>query len=263
MELSTVIGLLLGWGAMLVANVIESGGVHGLMGLVAPTAAMIVLGGTFGACFLSYPMPDMLNLPKMIAITFKADPFNPAAVIPQLVGYAEKARREGLLALEADLAEAGDEFLRKGMQMVADGIDSHTVRDMLETELSFIASRHAAGFGIFEGAGAYGPTMGIIGTVMGLIHVLGNLADPSSLGGAIAVAFVATLYGVWTANLFWLPMGAKLKRRSEAEILVREMMMTGILSIQAGDNPQIVEEKLKSFLSPTLRATLKPKEEAA
>lgn len=258
MEIATILGLLLGWGAMLVANVLEGG--H-LSALWQYTAFLIVFGGTIGATLIAFPLKDVLGLPKLIGLTFQSNPYDAAALIPQLVGYAEKARREGLLALEADLAEAGDEFLQKGMQMVADGIDQHTVRDMLETELSFIASRHAASFGILEAMGGFAPTMGIIGTVMGLIHVLGNLSDPSNLGGAIAVAFVATLYGVWTANLLWLPLGTKLKRRSEQEILVREMMLAGILAIQAGDNPQIVEEKLKSYLSPAMRRALKPAEE--
>lgn len=262
MEVATIIGLLLGWGAMLVANAMESGGVSGILGLWQDTAFIIVFGGTFGAALIAFPLQDFLNLPKMIALTFQPNPFDAAGLIPQMVGYAEKARREGLLALEADLAEAGDEFLQKGMQMVADGIDQHTVRDMLETELSFIASRHAAAFGILEAMGGFAPTMGIIGTVMGLIHVLGNLSSPDGLGGAISTAFKATLYGVWTANLLWLPLGTKLKRRSEQEILVREMMLAGILAIQAGDNPQIVEEKLKSYLSPTVRRSLKPAEEA-
>lgn len=261
MEIATILGLLLGWGAMLVANAMESGGLHGIATLWQDTAFIIVFGGTFGAALIAFPLKDVLNLPKMLALAFKANPFDPVSLIPQLVGYAEKARREGLLALEADVAEAGDEFLEKGMQMVADGIDQHTVRDMLETELSFIASRHAAAFGILEAMGGFAPTMGIIGTVMGLIHVLGNLSNPAGLGGAIATAFKATLYGVWSANLLWLPLATKLKRRSEQEVLVREMMLAGILAIQAGDNPQIVEEKLKSYLSPEMRRGLKPVEE--
>ena len=257
MEISTIIGLLLGWGAMITANLIEGGSLAALWGL---SAFIIVIGGTLGATLIAFPLKDVLGLPKMISLTFKGNDYSPLDLIPQLSGYAEKARREGLLALEAELAETSDEFLKKGMQMVADGIDQHTVRDMLEVELSFIASRHAAGFGMLEGMGGFAPTMGIIGTVMGLIHVLGNLSDPSSLGGAIATAFVATLYGVWTANLLWLPLGSKLKRRSEQEILVREMMLAGILAIQAGDNPQIVEEKLKSYLSPAMRSQLKTEE---
>lgn len=257
MELATLIGLLLGWGVMFLANFLEGGHLSSLWQL---TAFLIVVGGTIGATFISFPLKDVLNLPKIIALTFKPSPYDPAALIPQIATYADKARREGLLALESELSTLDDAFMRKGLQMVADGIDPRTVRELMETELTFIASRHAASFGILEAMGGYAPTMGIIGTVMGLIHVLGNLSEPSKLGSAIAVAFVATLYGVWTANLLWLPLATKLKRRSEEEILAREMMVTGILSIQAGENPQIVEDKLKGFLAPKLREMLKPEE---
>ncbi len=242
---------------MLAAFTIEGGKVTSLLQL---SAAMIVFGGTFGATFLSFPMREMRAFIKILALAFGKNKLEPHELIPQLVRYAEKARKEGLLALEADVAEAGDEFLQKGMQMVSDGIDMNTVREMLETELSFIASRHAASFGILEAMGGYAPTMGIIGTVMGLISVLSSLQDPSSLGPHIATAFVATLYGVWSANLLWLPLGMKLKRKSEEEILVRELMLAGILSIQAGDNPQIVEEKLKSYLSPSMRRAIQKEE---
>ncbi len=257
MELATIIGLVLGWGVMILANTLDGG--H-LSSLWQYTAFLIVVGGTIGAAFISFPLKDMQNLPRVIGLTFQKSPYDAAALIPMLSGYADKARREGLLALETELAGTDDEFLRKGLQMVADGIDPHTVRELMETELTFIASRHAASFGILEAMGGYAPTMGIIGTVMGLIHVLGNLGEPAKLGSAIAVAFVATLYGVWTANLLWLPLATKLKRRSEEEILAREMMVTGILSIQAGENPQIVEDKLKGFLPPKLRAGLKVEE---
>jgi chemotaxis protein MotA len=257
MELATLIGLIIGWGVMILANSLEGG--H-LSSLWQYTAFLIVVGGTLGAAFISFPLQDMLNLPKLIALTFQRSPHDPAALIPQLSTYADKARREGLLALETELAGTDDAFMRKGLQMVADGIDPHTVRELLETELTFIASRHAASFGILEAMGGYAPTMGIIGTVMGLIHVLGNLSEPSKLGSAIAVAFVATLYGVWTANLLWLPLATKLKRRSEEEILAREMMVAGILAIQAGENPQIVEDKLKGFISPKQRGSLKLEE---
>lgn len=258
MDISTAIGLVVGFGCMLVAHMLEDGGnPAAILGLMNPTAAMIVLGGTLGATFIAFPMEAVLSLPKLIAQAFKKSDLNASSMIPQLVTLAEKARREGLLALEADIANATDDFFKKGIQLVADGIDANTVRDMLETELSFIASRHAAAYGILEAMGGFAPTMGIIGTVMGLVSVLSHMgSDTSKLGASIAVAFIATLYGVWTANLMWIPLGTKLKRKSEEEILVREVIMAGILAIQAGDNPQIVEEKLKGYLSPALRKSL-------
>lgn len=249
---------MLGFGALGVAHILENGGnIASLGALWQPTAFLIVFGGTFGVVFVSFPLKDVMALPKLIGLAFKNNDHDTVQLIPQLVGLADKARREGLLALEADVANTSDDFFKKGIQMVADGIDLNTVRDMLETELSFIASRHAAAYGILESMGGYAPTMGVVGTVMGLVSVLAHMSsDVSKLGASIAVAFVATLYGVGSANLLWLPLGSKLKRKSEEEILMREVIMAGILAIQSGDNPAIVEEKLKGYLSPTLRAQL-------
>ncbi|HEY9722504.1 MAG TPA: flagellar motor protein [Oscillatoriaceae cyanobacterium] len=253
LEITTIIGLIIGFGALLTANAIEGGGIGATLALFSFSAGLIVFGGTLGAVLISFPMEEVKGLPQIIRQTFTKNSLEAGELVSRLVKFAEKARREGLLALETEVAAAGDPFLQKGIQLVADGLDQETIKDMLETELDFVASRHAAAAGILDAAGGFAPTMGIIGTVMGLINVLGNLADPSNLGPAIAVAFVATLYGVSTANLIWLPMGQKLKRKSEEELLLREVMIAGIISIQAGDNPQIVEEKLKSYLSPTTR----------
>lgn len=254
LEITTVAGLCLGFLALLTAHLWEA---HwqfsALLGLLNPSAGLIVLGGTLGATLTAYPLEEIRLLPQVIRQAFQKNDLQPGALVSKLVQFAEKARREGLLALETEVASAGDAFLQKGIQLVADGLDQETIKDMLETELDFVASRHAACYGILDAMGGFAPTMGIIGTVMGLIAVLANMEDASSLGPAIAVAFVATLYGVGTANLLWLPMGQKLKRKSEEELLLREVMIAGIISIQAGDNPQIVEEKLKSYLSPTVR----------
>jgi chemotaxis protein MotA len=217
---------------------------------------LIVIGGTAGALFVSFPMEELKAVPNLIKATFFKNTLDVGDLVSKLVKFAEKARREGLLALEAEVASAGDPFLQKGIQLVADGLDQETIKDMLETELDFVASRHAAGTSMLEALGGFAPTLGVLGTVMGLVLVLGNLSDPQSLGPAIAVAFLATLYGVGSANLIFLPMAQKLKRKSEDELLMREVMIAGIISIQAGDNPQIVEEKLKSYLSPNLRKQL-------
>ncbi|MFP5502176.1 MAG: flagellar motor protein [Candidatus Sericytochromatia bacterium] len=253
-EISTIIGLIIGWGCLMIAHVLESGGqVGSLLGLLNLPAAFIVLGGTFGALLIAFPLEEVKTLPSVIMQTFNKNNLEPGEVVSKLVKFAEKARREGLLALEAEVASAGDPFLQKGIQLVADGLDQETIKDMLETELDFVASRHAAGASMLDAMGGFSPTLGIIGCVLGLINVLGNMSDPSALGPMIAVAFIATLYGVAVANLAWLPLGQKLKRKSEEELLLREVMIAGIISIQAGDNPQIVEEKLKSYLSPDIR----------
>lgn len=254
LELSTIIGLAVGFGCLLLAHVMENGGNVGSIAMLwAPTAALVVFGGTAGALLISFPMDELKVLPGLVKQTFFKNQLEIGELVSKLVKFAEKARREGLLALEAEVASAGDPFLQKGIQLVADGLDQETIKDMLETELDFVASRHAAAAGMLDAAGGFAPTLGVLGTVMGLVSVLGNLADPSALGGAIAVAFLATLYGVGIANVIFLPMGQKLKRKSEEELLMREVMIAGIISIQAGDNPQIVEEKLKAYLSPAIR----------
>lgn len=184
-------------------------------------------------------------------------------VIQTLVGFATKARREGLLGLEDEIANVSDNFLKKGIQLVVDGTDIELVRSILETDLSFLETRHKLGEGLFGTMGGFSPTLGIIGTVMGLVNALAQLESASKVAGAIAVAFIATFYGIAFANLIFLPISFKLKAKSAQEVLVREVMIEGILSISAGDNPRIVEEKLKAFLSPKEQEAGKSAEETA
>jgi len=157
--------------------------------------------------------------------------------------------------MEEDSKNIEDPFMRKGIMLVVDGVDPEVVRDILETDAALVAERHAVGQAIFAAMGGYAPTMGIIGTVMGLVNVLSNLAEPEELGHSIAVAFIATLYGVVTANILWLPMGTKLKQKSEKELHVRHLMIEGVLAVQAGENPRIVREKLDAFLAPKERSS--------
>lgn len=255
MEITTALGLIVGFGSMIVAHIWENGwDVMAVFSLLNPSAALIVLGGTLGTMLIGFPMHEIKALPSAIAQSFKKNGFEETELVNKLVKFAEKARREGLLSLESEVQAAGDPFLQKGIQLVADGLDQETIKEMLETELDFLAARHAVGAAILDGLGGFAPTMGIIGTVMGLISLLGSLGGSiEAMGHGIAVAFTATLYGVWTANLLYLPLAQKLKRRSEEEMHVREIMIAGIIAIQAGDNPQIVEEKLKSFLAPSHR----------
>lgn len=250
MDIVTLVGLVFGIGALLVAVVIDGG--H-LTSLFSFSAAILVFGGTLGATAVGFRLEELKAVPALFKIAFSEQRYDSMAMIDILVKFAEKARREGILALEDDLSELEDTFLQKGMQLVIDGTDAELVRSIMETELTFIGERHQKGAAIFEAAGGYAPTMGIIGTVMGLVHVLGNLKDTDSLGPAIAVAFIATLYGVSSANLFFLPISSKLKNRNEQQMLLHEVTLEGILSVQAGDNPRIVEEKLKAFLAPKQR----------
>lgn len=250
MDLSSIIGLIIGFALLLAGFTLEGG--H-LTSLLEPTAAMIVFGGTVGAVMTSFSMEDIKQVPKLFKIMFTEKKYEVNELISTLCGFAEKARREGLLCLERETSSIDDDFLRQGIQLVVDGTDPALVRDILETQIDFTDQRHKTGADIFEAAGGYSPTMGIIGTVMGLVHVLGNLSEPDKLGPSIAVAFIATLYGVAFANLMWLPMAHKLKLKSKQERFIREIALEGILSIQAGDNPSIVREKLRAFLSEKVR----------
>ncbi len=247
MDLTTVIGLVMGFGMMLGAFMLEGGSPIALLGL---SAAMIVFGGTFGALFISFSGKQMKSMLTLFRMAFQKKDQDPLGVINQLVELATVARREGILALEDKIENYTDEFFKNGVRLVVDGVDPDLVRSIMETELAFIQSRHESGVAIFEAAGGYAPTMGIIGTVMGLVHVLSNLSDVAKLGPLIATAFVATLYGVSTANLIWLPIGNKLKTQSKSEMLVKELILEGVLSIQAGENPNILAQKLKVFLAP-------------
>ncbi len=250
MDLTTILGLTIGIGALLVSVILEGG--H-LSGLISVPAFVIIFGGTIGATAIGFTMEELKTVPTLIKIAFKDEKHDLSSLIATLVGFAEKARREGLLALEEDLNAIEDKFLKNGTQWLFAGTDAELVRSIMETELAFIQERHHKGASIFDAAGGYAPTMGIIGTVMGLVHVLGNLTDTESLGPAIATAFLATLYGIFSANILFLPIAGKLKNRSAHQVLVYEVTLEGILSVQAGDNPRIVEEKLEAFLPPTKR----------
>ncbi len=260
MDLSSVLGLVVGWGCLLAAILI--GGSH-LGTFFNIEGALIVLGGTAGAAIVSIPWAQLKEIPGVLRKTFTTTEMNPMEVITILVGFATKARREGLLGLEDEAGQLEDKFLQKGIQLVVDGTDMELVRNILETDLAFLEERHKLGEGMFGTMGGFSPTMGIIGTVMGLIRVLGSLSDPSKLGPAVAVAFIATFYGISFANLIFLPISFKLKAKSAEEVLVRQVMIEGVLSISAGDNPRIVEEKLRAFIPPKIKGamTKKPAEE--
>lgn len=250
MDVVTLLGLVIGVGAVLLSVLLEGGSIFSLFNL---PAFVVVFGGTIGATAIGFTLEELKAIPALFRIAFKEEKYNATELIATLVGFAEKARREGLLALEEELSTIEDGFLQKGMQLVIDGTDAELVRSIMETELTFIQERHHKAAGIFDAAGGFAPTFGIIGTVMGLVNVLGNLNDTDSLGSSIATAFIATFYGVSSANIFFLPIAAKLKNRSARQILFHEVTLEGILSVQAGDNPRIVEEKLLAFLAPKNR----------
>ena len=250
MDIATGLGLLVAFTAMVTSVLIDGGS---LLAFINIPSVIVVFGGSFGALITSYPLKSFLSLPKLIALSFKLPSVAPQELIEQFVKLADQARREGLLSLEEQVATIDDDLVKKGIMLIVDGVDPSVVRDILEIDNDVASRRHGGGIGMLETLGAVSPAMGMLGTVLGLIGVLGNLSDSESLGPAIAVAFLTTLYGVILANLIWNPMAKKLKENDKLETLGREVIVEGILAIQAGENPRIVREKLESFLAPKLR----------
>jgi chemotaxis protein MotA len=246
MDLATILGLLLAFGAILGGQALEGGKVGSI---IQGTAAIIVIGGTFGACLVMFPLPVFISSFKSVGKAFFAPKVNHKDIIAEIIRYANKARRQGIISLEAETENASDPFLRKALNMAVDGIEPKTLRETMEMEMTNMEEEGELPIKFWEAAGGYSPTIGIIGAVLGLIHVMENLADPSKLGGGIAVAFVATVYGVSLANVVYLPIAGKLKLRHRTEMVAKEIILSGVISILEGENPRLIEDKLKSFLS--------------
>jgi chemotaxis protein MotA len=250
MKASSIVGLVIALLGLFLGPSMEG---SSPMAVINPSAMLIVLCGTLGATIVGANFDAIKNIPKMFGKVFNSPNRDLNAMVVELVGYAESARRDGLLALDEQTGSIEDPYTRKGLQLVVDGTDPDLVADILEAENSAMKKRHATGRQPFEKAGGYAPTMGIIGTVFGLIHVLAHLDAPETLGPSISSAFVATLIGVASANVFYLPIATKLKQISEEELHARSLIVEGILSIQAGDNPRVVQEKLITFVPPAQR----------
>ncbi len=226
--------------------------------LINIPALLIISGGTIGATIASTSFRGFMGAPKMLVIAMKGADHDAGHTIRAMVKLAEKARRNGLLALEEDVTAIEDAYTRKGLQLVVDGTDSDLVRSILEAEIDGMAQRHHHGAKIFKDASGFAPTIGILGTVMGLVVVLENLSEPAKLGPHIAGAFLATLYGVGSANIIFLPIANKLTELSAHELNHRTMVLEAILSIQAGDNPRVLAEKLEAFVPPADRGREDP-----
>jgi len=245
MDLISLLGLLLGIGAILGGQFLEGG--H-LSSLVQPTAFVIVVGGTLGAVMLQSPFAVFMQGMAMAKWVFQPPLLPQQELIERIVEWSHTARREGLLALEGHLAEVEDPFLRKGLQLLVDGADPASLREVLDVEIHARELQMKQAAKIWEAAGGYAPTIGIIGAVMGLIHVMENLSDPSRLGAGIAVAFVATIYGVGSANLIFLPVAKKLLAHVARQSLIRDMFVDGLVGIANGDNPRIIESRLQGYI---------------
>jgi chemotaxis protein MotA len=257
MDKATIGGLLLAVVAIIGSAILEGSPMAALVNL---PAFMLIVGGTLGVTITSFSMSTAVDVVRIVKNAFYSKKLDLHKTVGLLVRYAEIARKEGILALEAEVSKIEDPFLKKGLQLVTDGVDIKVTEDILESDLNHVEERHHVGEAFLSTMGGYAPTLGIIGTVLGLVNALGRLEDPSEMGHAIASAFIATLYGVAFANVVFLPLGAKLKVCSQEEVLVRQAVIAGILSIVVGDNPRITEEKLKVFLSPKKREGAKQKQ---
>jgi chemotaxis protein MotA len=258
-DISLLLGIGIAFSALIVAFIMEGGSP---LSLVGPSAFIIIVGGLMGALIVSFGLKRVLGIPKTFAKALTAPPHNPTGLVEMFINFAEKARREGLLSLEEEInSEAAgkdaDPLIKRGMSMVVDGIDASAIEKIFENEIAEYEERAKEPIIVMEQAGGFCPTIGIIGTVLGLISVLGNLNEPEKLGESIAVAFIATLYGVGFANLIFLPVANKLKAILKAEVATKALILDGIISIQAGDNPRIVREKLIAYIDEGARSKVK------
>ncbi|MDY6845257.1 MAG: flagellar motor protein [Thermodesulfobacteriota bacterium] len=251
MDIATIGGLILGIGAVAVSFIMEGGHVKSI--LQAP-AMIIVIVGTFGAATATSSVSQILAVPKLLKIAFFGNFLDPANLIEKLCDMAKRSRKDGLLSLENELHETNEPFLKKAIELVVDGMEGQKIREILEIEMVYISERHKAGATFFQKLGGFSPTLGIIGTVLGLIHALSNISNSSDMASSIAGAFIATLWGVALANLVYLPIGDKLKHRHQEEILYLELVIEGIISLSMGDNPRLIRTKLLSFLMPGMRS---------
>ncbi|MES2719391.1 MAG: flagellar motor protein [Pseudomonadota bacterium] len=244
MDLMTIIGVFLAFTALILGSILKGAGVKGLLG---GAAFVIVIVGTAAAVMAQTPKPVILRAMKMGKWLFKPPVIDPDAQIASVVEWSRIARKDGLMGLEARIDEVQDPFVRKGLQLLVDGGEPENIRHILEIEVETAEEFDTAGAKVFEAMGIYAPTLGIVGAVLGLMAVMANLADPSKLGTGIAAAFTATIYGIASANLFFLPFGNKLKYHVKEQAKMRTMMIEGLVLIAQGDNPRNIETRLQGY----------------
>lgn len=248
MDIFLIIGIFVGLGAVSSGLLMKGASVSIL---VSPEAILVILVGTAAAIMNSFPKNEFLNIPKLFEVAFRENKTEkPIEIIRQIVELAEGTRKNGLLSLEGKTSEMSNEFMREGLEMVVDGIEPEYIKELLIGQIEATEERHRSGASIFTTAGGTSPTLGVLGAVIGLIGALGNLSDTAKLGESIAAAFVATLYGIFFGYVVWHPLASRLKRKSAEEIVNMELMLEGILAIQEGNNPRVIERKLLSMLKP-------------
>ena len=249
MDIASLAGILLAL-FMLVFGIISSAGVGGFREYLDPASAIITFGGAFSCTLMSMSLQNYIAGLKSFTLIFKAPTLNTSDMIGKIIELSNVARKEGLLSLEEAAADLDDPFLKKGILLIVDGTDPELVRAIMETELVSVEGRHKDTIGFWDTLAAMGPAWGMIGTLIGLVNMLYEMDDPSAIGPSMAVALITTLYGSLLANWICTPVASKLKTNNSGEIMMKEIMIEGLLSIQAGENPRVIEEKLKSFLSP-------------
>lgn len=249
MDIATVVGIIAGFGLIFISIILGGS----LETFINVPAIVIVVGGTISATLINYPLSDLIGILGPVRNAFINQDINPQGLIKTLGEFATIARREGILALETHANEVDDEFLGRSIQLAIDGTAPELIRDILTTEVAFMEDRHNRGQAILNAMGTSAPAFGMIGTLIGLVQMLAGMEDPSQIGLGMAVALLTTLYGAVLANVVFIPTAGKLKVRTAAELLVKEITIEGILSIQSGDNPRVVEQKLKAFIAPDLR----------
>ena len=252
MDISSVIGFFLAIGLILAAILMAEG--SQLSAFVDYPSMMVVIGGAMAAGMICFPLASMLKMPSVALKVFLNKAPNVPELIEQLVSLAETARRDGLLALESRVEEIDDNFIKLGVQMAVDGTRPEVIEDIMRTEMSAVATRHRNGKSIMDQIGRFAPAYGMIGTLMGLIIMLGNMSDPSSIGAGMAVALITTLYGAIVSNVVFLPFAEKLGFVSKQELRAMEITLRGIMAIQSGENPRVIEQKLNTYLAPKQRA---------
>jgi chemotaxis protein MotA len=256
MDLATIGGIFVGLG-LVIFSVILSEGVKGFIPFMNYEALLVVMGGTFCALLVNYPIQQVLRMFKVTKVVLQNTGENTTEIITTFVNLSKKARTGGFLSLESDVRSIRDDFLKRGVQMVVDGQEKEFIANMLETEIGFIRERHKVGQEIFTALGTYAPAFGIIGTVLGMILMLNSITDVEEVPRRMALALASAFYGLGSGYLIFLPMSGKLRRRSDEELLIKEIIIRGVLLLQSGAIPSRVEENLKAYLEPSQRALIK------
>jgi chemotaxis protein MotA len=256
MDIATIAGILVFFG-LSVAAILHAEGVAGFAPFLNMEAFLLVLGGTFCATLVNFPLKQIVGVGKIVKKTLTLGKEDTTSIVSTFVSLSSKAKKEGFLALQGDVAGLDDDFVKRGVQLVIDGADQEFIRNMLETEIGFIRERHKVGQEVLNAMGTYAPAFGIIGTVLGMILMLNSIDDVAAVPRRMALALAAAFFGLGSGYLIFLPMGGKLRRRSEEELLVKEIVIRGVLLLQSGAAPSVVEANLKAYLEPSQRVLVK------